>query len=141
MDIEEDLLLMYNTFIKSKSQFSDKLLVVPNTPQSFVSFPTIVFKESNNSDYTFGKTLNRQESVSRLTYQVEIYSKDIVLNGIKYYSRDIIKELKNLTHIFFNDIGFNRISSIKGEYIDITIDRHICLFEGKINNWNGKTII
>ena len=141
MDIEESLLKLYYDFIKENSIFSEKLLIVPSTPQSFVSFPTIVFKESNNSSYRGGSTLNRQEYVDRLTYQVEIYTKDVVIDNTKYLSNQVVNELKNLTHIFFNDIGFNRLSSQKGEYIDLTINRHICIFEGKVNNWNGKTII
>jgi len=137
MDIEENLIKMYNDFLKEKSTFKDVLLVVPSTPQSFSKFPTIVFKQSNSSNIVGGRSLNRQEYVDRLTYTVEIYSKDVTIGTTKYISNNVIKEIRDLTHIFFNDIGFNRISSQRGEYIDLTIDRHICLFEGKINNWNS----
>lgn len=140
MDIENELIKLYYNFIKTRSIYGDVFQLFPDVPQSFLKFPTIVFKESNSSDYIEGKTLNRQEYMDRLTYIVEIYSKDIVVNNQKKLSIEVIKELKNLTHEFFNQIGFRRISSSKGEYLDLSIDRHICIFDGKINNWNGKII-
>lgn len=140
MDIENKMLNLYYNYIKDKSRFRDLLLIVPKTPQSFSQFPTIVFKEINNTDYFGGKSLNRQEFVNRLSYVVEIYSKDVILNGQKIMSARVINELKYLTHDFFNSIGFTRTSSAAGEYIDLTVDRHICTFEGKVNNWNGKII-
>lgn len=140
MEIEDKLLRLYYDFIKKESKFSDLVLIVPKAPQSFSKFPTIVFKEINNTDYIGGKSLNRQEYVDRLGYSVEIYSKDVILNKKKVMSLEVIKELKYLTHKFFNEIGFNRTSSTKGEYVDLTVDRYICTFEGKVNNWNGQII-
>lgn len=137
MDIEDKLLKLYYDFLKEKSTFKDILLVVPSTPQSFSKFPTIVFKQNNSSNILAGKSLDRQEYVDRLTYTVEIYSKDVTIGNTKYVSRNVMKEIIELTHIFFNDVGFNRLSSQRGEYIDLTIDRHICLFEGRLNNWNN----
>ena len=140
MDLENELLKLYYDFIKTNSAFADNLLVVPKTPQSFSKFPTIVFTESSNIDYFNGKSLNRQEYMDRVTYTVEFYSKDTIINNTKYASRTIIKELSQLTNKFFNRIGFNRISSNRGEYIDLTIDRYISIYEGKVNNWNGQII-
>lgn len=140
MNIEKDLRKLYYDFIMDNSRFSSLLLIVPKSPQSFTKFPTIVFKENNNVDIIGGKSLNRQEYVDRMSYIVEIYSKDVILDGVKIVSSYVVEELKNLTHKFFNDIGFIRTSSAPSEYVDLSIDRHICTFEGKINNWNGKLI-
>lgn len=141
MEIEENLLIMYYNFIKDNSLFGEKTLIVPKTPQSFSSFPTIVFKESNNSDYSRGKTTNRQEFINRLTYIVDIYTKDTIVNDTKYNSLEVLKELKLLTYEFFNKLGFNRLSSSRAEFMDITVDRNVSIFEGKVNNWNGKIIL
>lgn len=140
MDLEKELIKLYFNYIKANSLFSEKVLIVPKTPQSFSSFPVIVFKESSNTDMTQGKSLNRMESVDNVNYQVEFYSKDITVDGVFYHSLDVIKELRDLTFKFFNDIGFTRIMGMKGEYIDLTIDRYISIFQGKINNWNGQII-
>ena len=140
MDIENELLKLYYDFMKANSVFADKLLIVPKTPQSFLTFPTIVFIESSNVDFIQGKSINRQEYMDRLTYTVEFYSKDTQIGNTKYMSAVIIKELTQLTNKFFNRIGFTRVSSNRGEYIDLSIDRHISIFEGKINNWNGQII-
>lgn len=141
MEIEENLLKMYYNFIKDNSLFGEKTLIVPKTPQSFSSFPTIVFKESNNSDYSLGKSTNRQEFINRLTYMVDIYTKDTIVNGTKYNSLEVLKELKLLTYEFFNKLGFNRLTSSRAEFMDITVDRNVSIFEGKVNNWNGKIIL
>jgi len=138
MEIEKQLRKLYYDYIKEKSIFSDLILIVPKTPQSFSSFPTIVFKESSNTSYTGGNSLNRLEMVDRLNYQVEFYTQDVTINNKKYYSLDVINELKQLTFKFFNDIGFTRIMGSKGEYPDLTIDRYISIYQGKINNWNGQ---
>lgn len=138
--MEENLLKLFYNFIKENSAFGEITLIVPKTPQSFSSFPTIVFKESNNIDYMAGKTLDRSESVAQLNYTVEIYTKDINFKSEKYPSLVVQRELKELVYKFFNDIGFRRLSSVKGEYIDITVDRNISIFEGKINNWNYQII-
>ena len=140
MDIENELLKLYNEFMKANSAFADNLLIVPKTPQSFLKFPTIVFIESSNIDDIRGKSLNRQEYMDRITYTVEVYSKDIIVGNTKYASKVVLKELINLTNKFFNYVGLNRISSNREEFIDLTIDRHISIIEGKINNWNGQII-
>lgn len=140
MEIENDLIKLYYNFIKNNSIFSEEVLIVPKTPKSFTKFPTIVIKENNNVDFIGGKTLNRQEFMNLLTYTVDIYSKDIIVGQNKYLSANVLKELKLLTFQFFNDIGFNRISSNKAEFIDITVDRNISTFQGKVNNWNGYII-
>jgi len=142
MDInrEKNIIKLFNEYMKTKSIFKDILLIVPKTPQSFTSFPTIVFKESSNTDYLLGKTLDRTETVDNCNYTVEIYSKDTILDNTKYNSLDVINELKYWVFRFFSEIGFNRITGTKAEYIDITVDRYVCVFQGKFNSWNGQLI-
>lgn len=137
MDLENAILKSYYDYMKEKSFFGENLLIVPKTPMSFSSFPTIILKETNNRDYLLGKSLNRQESVAQVTYTVEIYTKDLTYKNNKYVSQYIMNELKQLTYKFFNNIGFIRTSSARGEFMDITVDRNISIFESKINNWNG----
>ena len=137
---EKNLINIYNDYMKENCFFKDKLLIVPQTPKSFTDFPTIVLKETSNTDYNAAKTLDRIETMENCNYTVEFYTKDIIYNNSKYHSLDVINELKYWTFKFFNDIGFNRITANKGEYIDITIDRYISVFQGKFNNWNGQLI-
>ena len=146
MDIETQLLREYKDFINAKSVFSSKVEILPSTPQSFSVYPTIIFSEVNNVDYILGKTLDRNETVDNISYQVDIYTKDIKLTSTvneqevtnTYAARTVINELKDLTFKFFNDIGFVRVNAIRGEYIDVTVQRYTILFSGKLNNWNMK---
>lgn len=138
MDIETQLLREYKEYMANKSIFGELVKILPSTPQSFSIFPTIVFSEVNNTDYTLGKTLERTESVDNLSYQVDIYTRDVKLGNQTYSARTVINELKDLTFKFFNDIGFIRINALRGEYIDVTIQRYTMLFNGKLNNWNKK---
>lgn len=140
MNIEVGLLKEYNSFIKANSVFKDKLLVLPDTPQSFSNFPTIIFKEANNYDSTDLMTLNRMEYGDDLTYQVEIYTKDVVIGNTTYHSRVIINELKDLTAKFFRNVGFTRTSSQRGEYIDINVKRHIMIFNATRQSWDNRII-
>jgi hypothetical protein len=140
MDLENELLKLYYDFMKANSMFADNLLIVPKTPQSFIKFPTIVFLESSNIDFIQGKSLNRQEYMDRVTYSVETYTKDVIIGNTKYTSKTVMKELMQLTNKFFNRIGLTRITGGREEFIDLTIDRYVSVYEGKINNWNGKII-
>lgn len=138
MDIETQLLKEYKQFINNKSTYASVVKILPTTPKSFSTFPTIIFKEADNIDFYQGKSTNYLEYVDTLIYQVEIYSKSIAFNGEEVPSRTIVKELEFLTHDFFRQCGFERDSSQKGEYIDMSVDRHIMTFTGRINSWNKQ---
>ena len=138
MNIEVDLLKEYNAFMKKNSVFAEKLQILPDTPQSFSKFPTIIFKEQDNTDNLSLLTLNRLEFGDNLTYQVDIYTKNITINGTEYNSRVIINELKDLTAKFFKYCGFQREGSTRGEYTDINVKRQIMLFSGSLSSWNKK---
>ena len=138
MNIEVDLLKEYNAFMKKNSVFAEKLQILPDTPQSFSKFPTIIFKEQDNTDNLSLLTLNRLEFGDNLIYQVDIYTKNITINGTEYNSRVIINELKDLTAKFFKYCGFQREGSTRGEYTDINVKRQIMLFSGSLSSWNKK---
>jgi hypothetical protein len=136
MNIEVDLLKEYNAFMKKNSVFAEKLQILPDTPQSFSKFPTIIFKEQDNTDNLSLLTLNRLEFGDNLTYQVDIYTKNITINGTEYNSRVIINELKDLTAKFFKYCDFQREGSTRGEYTDINVKRQTMLFSGSLSSWN-----
>ena len=136
MIIENDLLKDFNIFIKKKSIFGSLLNVLPDTPQSFSKFPTIVMKEQNNIDNNIIKSLNLIEYGDNLVYQIDIYTKDIVINSKKYASREVINELRLLIHEFFRNCGFQRTDDSNSEYIDISVKRRTLIFTGTIKNWN-----
>lgn len=140
MDIEQDLLKKYYRFIKAKSIFKEVLTILPDTPQSFYDFPTIIFREQSNSDTTSGKTTNRIEYADYVIYQVDIYTKNVILDGKEYAAKDVISELKILTHNFFRNLGFNRSSSTRGEYLDLNVKRQVMTFIATIQSWNKYII-
>lgn len=140
MSIENDLIECFVEFMKEKSRFGNIIQFVKKVPLNMATFPTICIKESNNSDYLGGMTLNRTEAVARLTYQIDIYTQDIVFGNHKYMSSEVQEELKELVFFFFNQVGFTRISCTRGEVVTYDIDRTICLFEGKLGNWNKKIL-
>jgi len=138
MNIEVDLLKEYNAFMKKNSVFAEKLQILPDTPQSFSKFPTIIFKEQDNTDNLSLLTLNRLESGDNLTYQIDIYTKNVTINGTEYNSRIVINELKDLTAKFFKYCGFQREGSTRGEYTDVSVKRQTMLFSGSLTSWNKK---
>ena len=148
MDIESEIVKEYKEYMIDNSIFGtileEKKTILPDTPQSFSKFPTIIIKEVNNTIFSRGKTTDRTEYIDNVVYQVDIYTKDVTIevdNTFKTYSaRTVINELKDLTFKFFNQIGFNRINATRGEYIDINVNRYIMVFDAKINNWNTKIL-
>lgn len=148
MDIESEIVKEYKEYMYNNSIFGtileEKKTILPDTPQSFSKFPTIVIKEANNTSYFRGKTLDRTEYVDNLLYQVDIYTKDVTMkvNDVTktYAARTVINELKDNTFRFFNQIGFNRITATRGEYVDMNVNRYISVFEAKLNNWNMKIL-
>lgn len=138
MNIETTLIKEFNTFMKANSIFSDKLLILPDTPQSFSTFPTIIFREMGNVDSSAYKTTNRLEYGEDLTYQVDIYTKNVVLGNTTYNSKIVINEIKELVAKFFRNCGFDRISNNPNDYIDISVKRQTMIFSATINSWNKK---
>lgn len=137
--IETDLFLEYKEYMLNRSIFKDKLLIVPNAPKSMTKFPTIVMSEINNSDNSIGKTTDRTEYVSRLSYRVSAFVKPITIDGVKYQDRQVMDELKKLTYNFFNQIGFNRNSSRKTDnYLDLSVLRQEMIFTGTLASWNNS---
>lgn len=135
--IETDLFLEYKKYMLEKSKFKD-MLIVPMTPKSSTKFPTIVMAEINNSDNISGKTTDRTEYVSRLTYRVSIYVKPIIVDGVKYQELQVMNELKELTYHFFNMIGFDRSSSRRTDNLDKSVFRQEIIFTGNLASWNNS---
>ena len=42
MNIEVDLLKEYYSFMMKNSMFAEKMQILPDTPQSFLKYPTII---------------------------------------------------------------------------------------------------
>ena len=137
-DLETKVLTSYYNYMMDKSIFKDNLKILPNAPQSFASFPTIVIGEINNSQNIGSTTTNHYEFSDNLGYRVTIYSKNTTVGNVKYQARNVRKELQLLTFNFFMDLGFVRASGAKGEYPDISVDRYDMVFSATRNNWNGK---
>ena len=76
----------------------------------------------------------------QLTYQVDIYTKNVTIGSTEYNSRVVINEIKELTAKFFRYYGFIRNGSTRGEYNDINVKRQTMLFSASQSSWN-KSII
>jgi len=137
-DLETEIIKDYYNYIMDKSIFKDTLKILPEAPQSFATFPTIIFSEINNSQNIGSTSTNRFEYADNLSYRVTIYSKNSIVGNVKYQARNVRKELQLLTFNYFMNLGFVRASGTKGEYPDISVDRYDMIFTGARNNWNGK---
>lgn len=136
--IEDELFKEYKTYMLEKSIFASKLDIFNATPNQIAKFPTIIMRQSNESDYIQGKTTDRLEYVSRLNYRVSIYAKPTVINGTKHQSRQIINELRELTSDFFRNIGLDKENDRPVDNIDLSISRQEMLFSGRLASWNNS---
>lgn len=136
MNIETALFKLFKKYITEQSNFSP--YIFNNTPKNLSVFPTIVLEEQNNTTDIKYTTLDRQENVNNLTYRIEFYVKDIIIDGETHTSKEISNELKYLIFDFFEAYGFIRTQCTKADYTNYEVDRYIILEEGKLNNWNRK---
>lgn len=136
MNIESMVFKLYKQYLKDKSKFSPN--VFNKAPKNLSVFPTIVLKESNNIEDSNYTTLDRKESVSEITDTIDIYTKDMVINGKKYPSKEIMNELKFLTFEFFQAWGFTRTQCSEADYLNLEVDRLVIMEKCNLNNWNRK---
>lgn len=136
MNIETTVFLKLKQYLIDKSKFSPN--VFNATPKNLAVFPTITFKETNNAQNINGTTLDRIETVNTITDTIEIYAKDMVINGNTYSKKEITNELKYLIFDFFQMWGFTRLSCNEAEYLNYEVDRTIIVETCNLNSWNRK---
>lgn len=136
MNIETPIFKKLKEYLQDKSMFSPN--VFNATPKSLAVFPTIVFKETDNRQNVRGTTLNRIETINDIVDTIEIYAKDMVIDGVTYTKKQIINELKYLIFDFFQYWGFTRTQATEAEYLNLEVDRYIIIETCSLNNWNRK---
>lgn len=136
MNIETPIFKKYKKYLQDKSRFSPN--VFNKAPKSLSVFPTIVLKESNNTEDSNYTTLDRTEFVEAITDTINIYTKDMVIDGVKYPSKEIMNELKYLTFEFFQAWGFTRTQCSDADYLNKEVDRLVIIETCNLNNWNRK---
>ena len=134
----DDLFKDYYEYIKSHVDY--QLNIEKKSPPEMVKFPTIILKEVNNTNVNAGTSTNRQEVVDLLTYQVDIYTKDLITNNGQIPSYEVQKQLNNLTYNFFFNRGFERTNADNWENMNIKYDRTTLLFQGRLQSWNKRII-
>lgn len=136
MNIETTIFKKLKQFLIDKSNFSPNIF--NSTPKNLAVFPTITVKETNNTQNVNATTLDRAETINELTYTIEIYTKDMVVDGTMYAKKEITNELKYLIIDFFNTYGFIRTQCTEAEYLNYEVDRFIIIETCSLNNWNRK---
>lgn len=136
MNIETPIFKYFKKYMQDKSQFSPN--VFNATPKNLAVFPTITFRETNNTNNLRGTTLDRTETVNNITDTIEIYTKDMVINGVNYSKKEITNELKYLIFDFFQAWGFTRTQCTQADYLNLEVDRFIIVETCSLNSWNRK---
>lgn len=136
MNIETPIFKKLKQYLIDKSEFSPN--VFNATPKNLAVFPTITFKETNNTQDLSGTTLDRTETVNNIVDTIEIYTKDMVIDGVTYTKKQITNELKYLIFDFFQYWGFTRTQAAEGEYLNLEVDRYIIIETCSLNSWNRK---
>jgi hypothetical protein len=136
MNIETTVFSYFKKYLEEKSVFNPKIFNA--TPKNLAVFPTVIFKETNNVQNLNGTTLDRTETINNITDTVEIYAKDMVINGQTHTRKEIINELKYLIFDFFQYWGFTRTQATEANLINLEVDRYIIIETCSLNNWNRK---
>ena len=135
-DIEQVLYNKFKEYMVKNSKFITADKIFTKAPKTLADFPTIVFKEGSNTEDTRYKSLDRTQFVNQITDTIEIYTKDIVLDGVRYASKTVMSELKYLVFDFFESIGATRVSCEPVEYNSYQVDRLVIIERYRQNNWN-----
>lgn len=136
MNIETTIFKKYKQYLKDNSKFAPN--VFNKAPKNLSVFPTIVLKETNNIEDSNYTSLDRKEFVNEITSTIDIYTKDLIIDGVKYPSKEIMNELKYLTFDFFQAWGFTRTQCSEADYLNLEVDRLVIIETCKLNNWNRK---
>ena len=136
MNIETPIFKYFKKYMQDKSQFSPN--VFNATPKNLAVFPTITFRETNNTNNLRGTTLDRTETVNNITDTIEIYTKDMVIDGVNYSKKEITNELKYLIFDFFQTWGFTRTQCTQADYLNFEVDRFVIVETCSLNSWNRK---
>ena len=133
-DIEQVLFNKFKKYLLDNSKFNPQ--VFTKAPKTLADFPTVIFKETTNVEDTRYKTLDRSQYVNQITDTIEIYTKDVVIDGVRYASKTVMSELKYLVFDFFEAIGATRVTCEPVEYSDYQVDRLLIVERYRQNNWN-----
>ena len=136
MNVESMIFKFYKQYLKDKSKFSPN--VFNRTPKNLSVFPTIVLRETNNIEDSNYTTLDRKEFVNEITSSIDIYTKDLIIDGVKYPSKEVMNELKYLTFDFFQAWGFTRTQCSEADYLNYEVDRLVIIETCNVNSWNRK---
>lgn len=97
IDVYDEIYIKARKYIKDNSQYNPKVL--KNSPQTFNSFPLIIITETENNLVSGSETLKYGEGKYNLTYEIELYAKDIDEKSKK----EILDELKKLVNDIFDE--------------------------------------
>jgi len=140
LDYYNELFDEYYNFIKENIN-EDNLFEVnieKKSPPNIAKFPTIILKEVKNTNISRGTSTNAQETTDRVSYQIDIYTKDIIVGSTQYPSSKVQDMIKYLTFNFFLYRGFERSNMETWENMNIVYDRLTLIFVGILQSWNKQ---
>lgn len=101
-------------------------------------YPMIAVFEINNSTY---KALLGREVLATVSYQIDIYSKDMLVNGVPTSSQDTLEGISGVIDEKMNSVyGFTRQSSVAmPSTLDATVLRQILRYSAILDATNDIT--
>lgn len=102
-------------------------------------FPLVVFTETDN--VLEFSTLNREETHSKLYYEINIYTRDKVINGEKCYAMEIAREISmEVDNLLNRKYHMERISCSPTPNLDNSIYRITMRYSVGLNDNRVKFI-
>lgn len=138
IDIEFYIYDLLKKYLEENSRFTPKIFL--KAPKQLTTFPTIIFKETNRTENTKYKTLDYSQTVHNVTNTIEVYTQDMIIDGVKYASKIVMSEIKYLLFEFFKNIGFTINSCNLVDYYNYEVDRLIMTVSTSQASWNGKVM-
>jgi len=107
-------------------------------PKSVPLYPAIIVNEIDNISTM---TLLKEELYSKLTYDIEIYAKDMLVDNVPTSSKDVVKVLAGIIDTSLNEeYGLTRrVASILPYNVDTTVTRYLLRYDVILDNKNEIT--
>ena len=126
------------TLLKTKSYPVTVKTIVEGYPATTPLYPAIIVQEIDNIS---NKTLLGEELYSTLTYDIEIYARDMIVATVATSSKTTVKGIASMVDTTLNSYyGFKRtVASLVPYSVDNTVSRYLLRYTVILDNKNNIT--
>lgn len=135
LEIYDKIFQILKKFLQEESAYNPLVSKMPQKQSD--KFPLVVITEEDNS--YFSGTTRFEETRSKVDYEINIYTRDVAIDGKKISKLEVAKELKELVDNVMNcNLKMRRRSCRPTPNLDKDIYRITMRYSATVNDNTGK---